>query len=396
MITSRNILGFSVAPNMCRVMEANGFYASIMKSEKRKDDDGGLPSGMPIPVMPVDFLKDRPDFWVGGIGSFCCPVESDWGLWFNWTMNISNIAVLSSVKGMNPITGQRVNGLELEQYKEQCPIHKVKFQHGKFCPKCNFKWPDQNYITEPNLLYWDGFRTADGQVRQFYFTEDLAKSVPELVIGKDDTVPAFGFCFYMPKKVESINYEGGKRLKNKFLEIEKMTVSSGSSLSMGMVRGMSIPGVYTKMVDDTYKHSSSVYYASLAPICMDMCNNSYVGSTVADGASTKFSLTSSADINAYNVSDVKLSLETSELADELILRERSENAEVGIGAGAKLKQSLMQDVRTVDSWQNKPAGVIRVYFVFREQFERYVSAGLNNLAGHKEGYLSDLPVGGNK
>jgi hypothetical protein len=67
--------------------------------------------------------------------------------------------------------------------------------------------------------------------------------------------------------------------------------------------------------------------------------------------------------------------------------------EVGVGAGVKIAQKMNRDEHSLDEWQDKPAGVIRVYFVFQEEFERYVEAGLNDLSGYKEGYLNRVPVG---
>jgi hypothetical protein len=128
--------------------------------------------------------------------------------------NPSNTAVLSSVKGMNPLTGRRVAGYELENYQDECPIHHKPFSKGKLCPDCGFKWPHQNYISQPNKFYIDSFVTPSG-VRQFYFTEDMAKSIPELVIGKEDTVPAFGFCFYKLKEYNPV-WESGNHIKNDF------------------------------------------------------------------------------------------------------------------------------------------------------------------------------------
>ena len=253
---SRDQLGFSTAPKMSRIMEANGHYAAIMRADKKKEDNAGLPSGVPIPCLPVDYLKDRPSFWIGGQNSFVCPVNSDWGLWFNWQANRRDISILTSVKGMNPLTGQRISGLGLEQYKEQCPVHKIPLKHGKFCSECNFKWPDQNYITDPTPFYLDGFRSEDGIVRQFYFTEDMAKSVPELCIGKDDTVPAFGFCFYQLKN-NPRTYEIGKRLRDKIPEdwvtraksdLAAHITSTGYAGVTGLC-GMSVDGeVYTPYV----------------------------------------------------------------------------------------------------------------------------------------------------
>jgi hypothetical protein len=71
-------------------------------------------------------------------------------------------------------------------------------------------------------------------------------------------------------------------------------------------------------------------------------------------------------------------------------------AEVGIGAGATINQTLQKDIRDVDEWKDKPAGIMRIYFVFREQFEKYAKEGFNDLIGCKSGYLEGLSVGGVK
>jgi hypothetical protein len=70
------------------------------------------------------------------------------------------------------------------------------------------------------------------------------------------------------------------------------------------------------------------------------------------------------------------------------------DAEVGIGAGARIKQEFRKSTISVEDWKDKPEGIIRLYFVFQEQFEKMVEAGLNDLSGNKEGYLASLPVGG--
>lgn len=413
MIVSRDVLGFSVTPNMTRVMEVNGMHAAIMRADKKKETDSqGLPSGIPIPVIPVDFLKDRPDFWVGGQGSYVCPIESDWGLWFNWSMNNNDVSILTSVKGMNPLTGQRISGLGLEQYYDRCPIHDVEFKHDRLCPECNFKWPDQNYISSPNSFYLDGFRTSDGVVRQFFFTEDMAKSVPEQVIGKDDTVPAFGFCFFKLKDCKT-DYEGGNRYKNELPEqyqrhrhseprmrgIRSLGVKGMKLGSAGSERvyGSSIPmRELPKKTFSSYKYKTTSHISDGEPIRMsdDSVKNVFYSAT-ADSASLGIGSDSPSkgfEISAHNAaaslfeSDYESSTE----------RFRSADAEVGVGAGAKIKQSLSRDSRPVEVWQDKPAGVMRIYFVFREQFERYAAAGMNDLSGTTEGYLDGVSVGGAK
>ena len=396
-MVSRNVLGFCITPNMKRVMEINGCYASIMRAEKKsKTSNGNLPLGMPIPLLPVDFLKNRPDFWVGGMGSYVCPVESDWALWFNWSMNGSDISILTSVKGMNPITGQRTNGLNLEQYENNCPIHDKKFQHDRFCPECNFKWPTQNYIASPNQLFWDGFRSSDGNVRQFYFTEDMSKSVPELVIGKEDTVPAFGFCFFKTKQYQKFDI-GGKKIKDKFPKETFGTITSlGYSVVSGHLKYKSTPSSiliknssrsdytlkpdkYTSSVDTTRFHTCvSTPTDREVPLAVCACNMSMRDSTEPN--------------NMFHTSVDMESMITN--LDCLSERNVDLNAEVGIGAGEEIKQQLIKDRKSIDEWQTKPTGIIRLYFVFREQFEQMVSNGLNDLSGFKEGYLDSIPVGG--
>lgn len=418
---ARNILGFSVTQNMQRIMNFDGFFASIMRSEKQTDDTGKLPPGIPIPVLPVDYLKDRPDFWIGGKGSFVCPVESNWSLWFNWTMNNSDVAVLTSVKGMNPLTGQRINGIGLEQYQNKCPIHSCDLQHGNFCPECNYKWPNQNYICDPNPMYLDGFRSDDGHVRQFYFTEDMAKSIPELVIGMDDTVPAFGFCFYKLKK-QNTEYEDGKRL-HEIPDESELSYGGGGSI----MRPFALPGSYTTTRSAGIKAKRSIRYSSS---CLDSVRGSETKglSLRSKSLSSSPKLGASLDELSVNfascecepvrgigygdpVSNVDLSnVDVSKLAESMEnpLRERLDykdgerlessidksKLEVGVGAGASIKQRIVSDRHEVNEWSDKPKAIMRIYFVFREQFEKYAAAGLKDLVGHKEGFLDSLPVGG--
>jgi hypothetical protein len=366
------------------------------------------------------------------VGSYVCPVDSDWALWFNWSMNISDIAVLTSVKGMNPITGQRIDGLGLEQYVHKCPIHKVEFKHGRYCPECDFKWPDQNYVSAPNSLYWDGFRSADGKVQQFYFTEDMSKSIPELVIGKDDTVPAFGFCFYTMKQTNESRFlkRVGNKLKNKFPTEAIVTsrfygtgasgysggagVSGYSGISgykgcagtPGIIRsksagscgggsfgliGASFPGVYCSTLGstDAAKSGSDIKLAATnSSDSLDSASAAYFSSSIDEsepvrgiGFGDRISLTSSSPVIMDSFS---------------VDCERKSTAEIGIGAGQTISQGLQKDMRSVDQWKDKPAGIIRIYFVFREQFEKYAKSGFNDLTGCKSGYLEGLPVGGVK
>lgn len=378
----KDALGFSVAPKMKRLISINGFHAAIMRAEKKTKDNDGLPSGLPIPVMPVDYLKEHPKYWVPGEGSYVIPVSPEWGLWFNWTMNNpDNTAVLPSVKGMNPLTGERVSGYGIKKIEEKCPIHEEPFKTGRYCEKCGFKWPSQNYVSHPNPMYMDGFRQPDGTVRQFYFTEEMSKSIPELVIGKEDTVPAFGFCFYKSKAPVSYP-DPGKRYKNEMpgsSPINSYTTYLGSlghdyrPFESKTIKGSSLGSVRCRPV-----YSDSAF-------AIGKCDTE---ASYSCDSSERNVFYSSSVLNESGPISPPLERETSFSDSNIIAKE------VGVGAGAKIKQDFKSDSRDISYWQEKPSSVIRLYFVFQDEFAQYVSKGIRDLEGSKDGYLSGLPVGG--
>lgn len=348
-------------------MDYKGFKAQIMKAERLIGSGvHGLPPGRPIDVYPVDAFKKPLDNWVKGAGNYVIPVDSDWGLWFDWTMNDQmNTAVLPSVKGMNPITGRRTNGHVLERYEDKCPEHGVKFSDGLYCEKCNFKWPAQNYVAYPNTLWWDGFRSADGKVRQFFFTEDLAKSIPELVIGKEDTVPAFGFAFYRTKVVRAMITR---------------SIRYGSCTTPGIYYHTSSDGLDIKLGNSSISHDNNF---------VGFCNSSAKGFSSGETS-----------IN-YCVSSVKsaqadFTVGSQTIQDNVlktIKKHRLTKAEVGVGAGAEISQDVQIDSLKLSDWEDKPTSIMRLYFIFIEQFEDIKSKGLRDLTGVKNGYLEGLPVG---
>lgn len=385
----KDVLGFVITPYMQRILDVNGCYASIMRTDKKAEDsDSKLPPGMPIPVLPVDYLKSRPESWIGGEGSYVCPVDPEWALWFNWSMNnTSETAILPSVKGMNPITGQRVQGLGLEEYSDECPIHKKPFSKGKLCTECGYKWPDQNFVSMPNSLHLDGYFCAgDNCVRQFFFTEEMARSIPEQVIGKEDTVPAFGFCFYQIKDKKT-EYEKGNRHKNEFPKISSMVSNSLSyfseertfcyspnkSKTLTKRKKFELGGNVITSMGGMFS-SSDYEYSDKPVICSD---------AAAPSVDFERSFTS----NSLEVRERSVSTFYSSVTPEPI-------PEVGVGAGAKIKQDFKKSCKSVDLWEKKPKGVMRVYFVFQEEFQRYAAEGFNDLKGSDSGYLEGLIVGG--
>jgi len=337
-----------------------GFQARLMKARRLEDTERVhvLPPGQPIPIFPIAALPGAPKEWVREAGTYVCPVDVGWGLWFDWTMNDSlNTAVIPSVKGMNPITGRKLEGLQLEQFADKCPKHGKPFAHGRHCEECGYEWPPQNYVCAPNTLWWDGFRQPDGTVRQFFFTDEDKRDIANLVIGKENTVPAFGFAFYRPKTPRT--------------PPPKITRYSGIS-------GQSVGGWDSDY--ETYD-SGSIQVQSL-----------YASNTSADASksysSTGLSQKFGGMIRGLDPS-YKAKARKAQTAKSV---KRSKS--VSVGAGAKIHQDLETDSLGLEGWQDKHSAVIRLYFCFEEQFERIVEqGGVKEFKSDDQGYLKDLPVG---
>jgi len=330
-------------------MEHAGFMASLMCAPRLEDTGRAcdLPPGEPIPVFPLAALPGAPEGWVREVGSYVCPVDADWGLWFDWTMNDKmNTAVVPSVKGMNPITGQKLEGLSLSEYSDKCPVHGEPFTHGNFCEKCGYDWPPQNYICAPNTLWWDGFRQPDGKVRQFFFTADESRDVASLVIGKENTVPAFGFGFFRPKNPR--------------------TAPKTTYRSSVMDFGESSFGSFCNAGDVVYGCSNSTLdYSEPDGLCMSCLDGAEVASK---GITRGF-------VNSQSV-------------------RKQPVASVSVGAGAEISQELNRDSLGVDGWQPEAAATIRLYFCFREQFMSIVNnGGVKTFSSDPAGFMKNVPVG---
>ena len=417
------VRGLPVTP--LHVMTQNGFYARLMRAQKLTGNHThGLPPGHSIPVFSVDAFLDAPKDWVKGAGSYVCPVESEWGLWFDWTMNdCANTAVIPSVKGMNPITGKKIDGLALERYSNKCPIHGTDFVgDNRLCDECGYCWPPQNYVCAPNTLWWDGFRASDGTVRQFFFSKDDEKDIASAVIGKHNTVPAFGFCFYRPKKMaqaqpSAYGWMTTGTLKGWSGPTGPTGAICASSLTKGHAGGQ---GGGTKSYSSENSGGSDTQYMNFCDTTQHTGQNlvepasfnyASVGPFVAAGAAAAAAEDDSDDkprlmrsktlcyeqktSGGIVLHDTYSEREIREIEEK---REAAEAAEkeikaVAVGAGAKINQVLLPDSQaSVKSWRKKNGGIIRLYFCFKPQFEQLLKGGFKNLEGEKEGYLKGMPV----
>lgn len=336
------------------VMEVNGLKCklNLPKVVKRvKNRDGtegtaGLPPYAPRSAYPVDEYPASPDSWMHGSGessSYFVPIKSEHGMWLDMTMNSSHthhVAAVVSVQGVNPITGQKADPMRLEQYRNRCPKHDIEFKQDRFCESCNYKWPAQNYIsTNSGSPMWiDGFRTEDGTVRQYYFTEEECKGVAAQIIGKD-RVFAIGVAFYLSKEAKP---------KPKY-----QPYRGGLYSTYGFGGG--------------YKCSTNAAMDGFGLESLGAANSGFKG----------FAPRSRSLRSAKTGQRAKQEVEAKQKMLE-------------IGAGAKIRQKLGVDPESLDFWQPEPAGLIYINYCDEETADRILAAGKRE--DHADGFLQGLEL----
>lgn len=399
-----------IRKSMTRQMKIDNFVARLMFAPRLTGNQvHRLPPGRAAHVIHLDRLPGAPKDWVRSRGSYVVPVDTEIGMWFDWRNGSAediNIAVLPSVKGMNPLTGQKLDALRLEAYTEECPLHKEPFKGGgRLCEKCGWEWPPQSYVTFDSTLWLDGYR-IDGSVRQFFFSEDDKRDIASLVIGKDNTVPAFGFAFFRPKNVRMLP----ERILKRGM-LDSMQWGSAGNDSLDMM-------VLSEGTDDTHTTwgANSSTNTTDASFSQYLVNNSQTKSALghfeiklSDGvpatpcAGMAYCCTTPTPTGTPQLTPPPTQTLTPTPPDgrhkcgkqpRAAKSGRSKIASVSVGAGAEIDQKLQMDSLGVEGWQEEPAAIIRLYFVFQEQFQDIVaSGGVAELEGEKEGYLKGLPVG---
>lgn len=183
--------------------------------EGMEEVEQGLPESALQVVYNVDDYPACPEGWMRGSAnsaSYFVAVEPEKGMWLDFNRNQSghsyHVAVLISVQGVNPLTVHRTEGIRLEQYRTSCPVHNEPFEAQRFCRACGYKWNGQNYLASnatPQGYFWlDGFRAADGKVRQYVFTLEAMRGVAAQVIG-DARVYAIGVSFFLSKAPKPVS-----------------------------------------------------------------------------------------------------------------------------------------------------------------------------------------------
>jgi hypothetical protein len=438
---------------MNNTMTYKNYSAQIMEANRLVGDKvHGLPPGSALPVYHVDEFVKVPETWMKGPGVFVVPVRPNKGLWFNFRMNDeANTAVILTVKGANPITGLPTSGFHLERYDDKCPKHGCAFMADRFCPECNYKWPDRGYLSG-SPLWWDGFRSDDGTVRQFFFTEEELRDVASAMIGKENTVPAFGFAFYSSKVPRALV----PRTTRGVINMPIIQMDGSHDYTVKYMNNINV-GASNCYLNSTMNSSlNEVKTSGTVPICASGSSMSYSAEGINTISAAEFekklgmnlccdsigpsasASVDSDDISAIVEENKEYSLDSATLNFMAPLQEAPKSAEgpkiiekllrtsegrkklsksmkqpmrtrrdykpeeearslkdvaVSVGAGAKISQALPGDTLAVDTWKDAPDATMTIYFVFQETFEKMRDEGMRDFSGVKEGMLAGIPVG---
>ncbi len=373
-------------------------------------------------AYPVDSYPACPDSWMNGseiAGSYFVGVEEDKGMWldFNPCCHLDReVAIVVSIQGVNPITGQKTDALRLEQYKKKCPIHDVDFQQNNYCTECDFDWPDQNYLattgTPLGNLWLDGFRRPDGTVRQYIFTAEEMKGIASQIIGKDK-VYAIGVAFYYskeekPKQIGLSDTRGcGSSAINYHKYLPEITdmVFGGSDTLMGDCSDIIIGGD----VSDDYPMDDD---------CLDFCEDfsgghagditssvSYGPSGSASGGEMKGFASATGGKGLSGRKGILRSQSiggivtpesaTGQVANKVTRKQAVKTVrpvkKLEIGAGALIKQKVYRDTRGMDFWEEEPAGMMYINYCDMETLNQILEAG--EIKKKSEGFMDGLTVG---
>lgn len=352
-----------------------------------------LPPRNAMSAYPVDSYPACPDSWMNGsdiASSYFVGVEEDKGMWldFNQCCDLDrDVAIVISVQGVNPITGKKTDALRLEKYEKKCPIHDVDFQQDNYCPKCDFDWPDQNYLSSTGTplgnLWLDGFRRPDGTVRQYIFTAEEMKGIASQLIGKDK-VYAIGIAFYYSKEkkinhVDLESYRGSNESTIKPWKADHSILCGEIGYSMNNEvdficgelggRGITCQSIGASSMDmeitaDNMKHEM-----------VQKCSSPTKGIILRGQASA-----SASDIKRDAIRAKASKVEKVKAVKKL-----------EIGAGALINQKVYRDPKDMDYWEEKPAGMIYVNYCDMETCKKILDAG--EIEKKSEGFMDGLKVG---
>jgi len=393
--------GFSVVFNMPK--------AIISKSNGDSEHSNFLPPYARRKCFLVDEYPACPTDWMkssGKLTSYFVAIKEDYGLWLDFNKNQDkeyHIAIVISIQGVNPITGMPCTDAYLEQYNDSCPKHNEKFGPNRYCEKCGYNWPKQNYIstTGNNVdeLWLDGFRTAEGIVRQYILTKEDTKlskrGVASNIIG-DDKVYAIGLSFFISKeRRRKSNIINSRDISISYKTLSYKTYTTNTTDTTYI--GTKYP-ICDYSPDYTNSCSAPAAAAAAAPedvrIDDDNISKSYLRSKCLKTGMKKGVSSKCNKLEDYDEKASKFETEvSSNFLDQHRLMNPIEVSKLEVSAGANIKQSVGNDPEPLDFWRKEPEAMITINYCSEEECAKIISSGRIKKNSHKEGFLKEVPVG---
>ena len=381
-----------------------------IKSEFNSEEEmsNSLPPYSPLEAYSVDKYDACPNNWMNGsdiASSYFVGVKEDYGMWLDFNecfYHTHDVAVVISIQGINPITGQKMvaeKALQLEQYHKKCPIHNVNFKQDRYCEKCGFKWPGQNYLSTtgtPEMMMWlDGFRSSDGQVRQYIITEDKMRGVASQIIG-EERVFAIGIAYYLSKNKKPYMLQRHEKRDDFYMEFV------GSGVGATQTQPMFFSPLRTS--SNWVLSKNQPHFLSLSDLGLRISCNSNPDVIDSQYDSTVYQLSQelteiekvefqALEDNGVNIERFYTLNSSQKLEGEIVKTESvTPVKKLEIGAGALIKQRIYDDPKMISYWEEKPAGMIYINYCDEETKKKIIGGGRR--ADEKDGFMNGIKVGG--
>jgi len=213
------------------------------------------------------------------------------------------------------------------------------------------------------------------------------------VIGKENTVPAFGFMFFKYKydrppedhrsRGITIPLQYGYFIKPKH-EIYSSDVTTSPPANDFWT------GTHTDYLLNKSKTASNQLKGTRISCSV---NNSSLDFDEASSPS-KFATHFTNDLISRDISDDDDDDDDDDDVLENFARDIVPSKDVAIGAGAIINQNLSLDKRPLNEYYAEPQATIRLYFVFEEEFKEIIKrGGIRKIEEKEGGFLNGVPVG---
>lgn len=401
-------------------MTSNGFSVRLHMPKALPDSKSahGLPPFAPVHAHKVDDYDSAPQNWLRSSkteASFFVGVKKEGhGMWLDYNANFQHehdVAIVMSVQGINPITGQMTSDLKMERYESKCPVHDVELEHERRCPQCKFAWPVQNYISTkstPNGMLWiDGFRAMDGIVRQWLFTAaESGTGVAAQILG-ENRVFAIGIGFFKSKQAKpksapnhggwngsydwALQQIGGYDWMVHDMALQHKRAVWASTKINSVPYTTTVPGLNAPVTCKT--PDSSVNSWPCAPEHL-MRTTSLNGFSMVTGAVKLTAESPAGSVRGLATANYCAAVDAEPVEAVCFFMQPGQEVmavNLDVAAGAKIDQRLFEDKEGLETWQPEPAGIVYVHYTSEEIVKMITANGPRREL--QEGFMAKLKIG---